>query len=82
MVSRQRAWQLKKKVAGLCIICGVNKIVKSDRCLACRIKTLKYEKDYYHNNSARLNNMMKDWRKTHKDYHRDYMRKYREKDQE
>lgn len=79
MVSRQRTWQLKKKEKGLCIICGINKIFKSDRCLECRNKILNYEKNYYRNNSAKLNNMMKDWRKNHKDYYTDYMREYRKR---
>ena len=53
--------------------------MKADRCAICRDKMLQCEKNYYANNSVKLNNMMKNWRVNHKDYMKNYMREYRKK---
>lgn len=46
VISRQRRWQLKKKEAGLCVICGKCPIHKSERCLGCYTPYLARTRKY------------------------------------
>lgn len=39
MISRQRAWQLRKIAAGMCAQCGKRRRVNRQHCLACREKS-------------------------------------------